>query len=92
MSSETREAVDTVTMAGLLKALQVLHTHATARPEALPHAIERDVMVSIKQLDAGDFDYDVQAEGLAEALRLVQAVFRYARSQREIGATEQSLR
>jgi hypothetical protein len=88
MCDEYREAVDTITIAGLLKAVQVLHARAIISPEASPRSIEDEVLVAIKQIDADEFDYDIQAEGLKEALQLVLSVFRYTHSRREIGVGE----
>lgn len=88
MCDEYREAVDTITIAGLLKAVQILHARAVLCPEASPRMIEEEVLHAIKQIDADEFDYDIQAEGLGEALQLVMSVFRYTHARREIGVGE----
>jgi hypothetical protein len=49
-------------------------------------SIEADTLRSIKQIDAGEFDYDVQAEGLGEALRLVRTMVRYSHAQEQAEA------
>ncbi len=88
MCDEYREAIDTITIAGLLKAVQVLHARATAQPELSPRLLEKEVLQAIKQIDADEFEYDIQAEGLREALQLVSSVFRYTHAQRAVGVDE----
>ncbi len=87
MSDEKRLAIDTVTIAALMHTVHALHGELLRCPDTRRRlaAIEADTLRSIKQIDAGDFDYDVQAEGIGEALRLVRTMFRYshATEQRE---------
>jgi hypothetical protein len=80
MTDETRMAIDTVTIAALMKAIHTLHAELLRTPESRSRmaAIEADVLRAIKQIDAGDFTYDIQAEGLGEALRLVRTMMRYS--------------
>ena len=87
MSDEKRLAIDTVTIAALMHTVHALHNELLRCPETRGRlaAIEADTLRSIKQIDAGEFDYGIQAEGLGEALRLVRTMFRYshATEQRE---------
>ncbi|MHB2167325.1 hypothetical protein [Alsobacter sp. R-9] len=80
MSDDARIAVDTVTIAALMHTVHALHGELLRCPETRARlaAIEADTLRSVKQIDAGDFDYAVQAEGIGEALRLVRTMFRYS--------------
>lgn len=84
-----RPAIDTVTIAGLLNAIHSLHGELLRCPQARQRlaGVEADVLRSIKQIDAGDFDYETQAEGLGEALKLVKAMFRYSHAMHGQAAT-----
>lgn len=83
MTQDTHTAVDTVTIAALMHTVHALHGELLRCPQtrARMAAIEADTLRSIKQIDAGEFDYDVQAEGIGEALRLVRTMFRYSHAQ-----------
>ncbi len=87
MNEDARLAIDTVTIAALMHTVHALHGELLRCPETRGRlaAIEADTLRSIKQIDAGEFDYGVQAEGIGEALRLVRTMFRYshATEQRE---------
>ncbi|GGH33874.1 hypothetical protein GCM10007036_46880 [Alsobacter metallidurans] len=80
MTDDTLTSVDTITIAALLRALQVVITAYNAEhadPAAL-QALEQRTIAEIKALDTGDFTYEEQAEGLAEGLIYARAMFRYA--------------
>ncbi|MCP8940601.1 hypothetical protein NK718_18910 [Alsobacter sp. SYSU M60028] len=80
-SDEDRQgAVDTITIAALMNAVHALHGEMLRTPETRQRmaAIELEVLRSVKQVDAGDFDYETQAAGLGEALKLIKAMFRYS--------------
>ena len=85
MTDNALASVDTITIASLMRALQVVigayHQH-NPDPGAL-QALEREALGEIKALDTGGFAYEEQAEGLAEGLQLTRAVFRYAIQQAE---------
>ncbi len=80
MNEDPRLAIDTVTIAALMHTVHALHGELLRCPETRARlaAIEAETLRSIKQIDAGDFDYAVQAEGIGEALRLVRTMFRYS--------------
>jgi hypothetical protein len=78
----THQDTDTIAMAALLKALQVTIDTAIRNGADLA-ALEKDVIRAIKGLDASEFGYDEQADGLGEGLQLVSAMFRLARHQLE---------
>jgi hypothetical protein len=78
--SNNQASVDTITIAGLMNAVHSLHRELLRSPEAGTRlaAIEDAAIKSIKQIDAGDFDYQTQAAGIGETLKLVKAMFRYS--------------
>lgn len=80
MTDDTLTSVDTITIAALLRALQVVITayHAENPDKAALQALEQKTIAEIKALDTGDFTYEEQAEGLAEGLLFAKAMFRYA--------------
>jgi hypothetical protein len=81
---DTQTASDTITMAALMRALQVaLHEVGRHDPNALAR-VERTALQAIKALDPADFDYAEQADGLGEGLRLVRTVFRHARVMQDL--------
>jgi hypothetical protein len=88
MAHDTRTAVDTVTIAALMHTVHQLHGELLRCPQTRARlaSIEADTLRSIKQIDAGEFDYDVQAEGIGEALRLVRTMFRYSHAQEQAEA------
>ena len=73
--SNNQASVDTITIAGLMNAVHSLHRELLRSPEAGTRlaAIEAAAIKSIKQIDAGDFDYQTQAAGIGETLKLVKA-------------------
>ena len=81
---DAQTASDTITMAALMRALQVaLHEVGRIDPGALDR-VERTALQAIKALDPSDFDYAEQADGLGEGLRLVRTVFRHARVMQDL--------
>lgn len=92
MANDTRTAVDTVTIAALMHTVHHLHGELLRCPQTRARlaSIEADTLRSIKQIDAGEFDYDVQAEGLGEALRLVRTMFRYSHAQEQAAGASSS--
>ena len=78
--SDNQASIDTITIAGLMNAIHSLHGELLRSPEAGARlaAIEAATIKSIKQIDAGDFDYETQAAGISETLNLVKAMFRYS--------------
>ncbi|WP_460449890.1 hypothetical protein [Alsobacter sp. SYSU BS001988] len=89
MSDDRFTSIDTITIAAVMRALQtVLDAYQTEQPD--PRAfrdLETRVMAEIKALDTGDFEYEEQAEGLAEGLLLTRSVFRYAQQARLLQPT-----
>ena len=80
MTDDTLVSVDTITIAALMRALQVVITaykSEVADPAALA-ALQEHALAEIKALDTGEFTYEEQAEGLAEGLLLAKAIFRHA--------------
>ena len=87
--SDNQASIDTITIAGLMNAVHSLHRELLRSPEAKARlaAIESTAIKSIKQIDAGDFDYETQAAGIGETLNLVKAMFRYSHAIEKQSAT-----
>jgi hypothetical protein len=69
---------DTITVAALLKALQMALASAEFSRSELD-ALETHTVRAIKSLDTDEFAYGDQAQGLTEALQLVRGMFRVVR-------------
>ncbi|PSC04836.1 hypothetical protein SLNSH_12185 [Alsobacter soli] len=85
MTDEVLLSVDTITIAALMRAMQVvIHAYQDANQDTEAFdRLETLALNEIKALDTGAFAYEEQAEGLAQGLLLTRSVFRYARAQAE---------